>query len=166
MSTEIATIESKIMTFRGHRVIMSSDLAEVYGVPTKRLNEQAKRNISRFPEDFAFQLSQDEFDSLRSQFATSSHGGVRYLPYAFTEHGAIMAASVLSSERAVEMSIQGVRAFVKMREMLLEVKTLFKRLNEFERHTDSRFNAMFYAIWQLMAPPSTDFKPKIGFQNK
>jgi hypothetical protein len=93
-----------------------SDLAKIYGVPTKRLNEQIKRNPARFPEDFVFQLNEEEMNSLRSQFATSSlHGGRRYLPYVFTEHGSIMAAMVLNSPKAIEMSVFVVRAFIKMR---------------------------------------------------
>ncbi len=103
----VKPVESKILILRGHKIILDSDLAELYGVPVKRLNEQVKRNAERFPADFMFQLSAKEHDSLKSQIATSSkaRGGRRYPPYAFTEHGAIMAATVLNSERAVEMSV-------------------------------------------------------------
>ena len=118
--TDLALIEQRIYTIRGVRVILDSDLAALYGVPTKRLNEQYRRNRKRFPEDFAFQLTAKETNSLRSQIATSSsHGGRRYRPYAFTEHGALMAANILNSARAVQMSIFVIRAFVKMREALL-----------------------------------------------
>src|SRR5437763_15102539 len=112
-------IEERSFTIRSARVILDSDLAALYGVTTKRLNEQYRRNRKRFPEDFAFQLTAEEANSLRSQFATSSsHGGRRYRPYAFTEHGALMAANILNSAQAVQMSIFVVRAFAKMREAL------------------------------------------------
>src|SRR6266404_5281020 len=113
-------VESRILVLRHQKVILDTDLAELYGVPVKRLNEQIKRNQERFPSDFMFQLNPEEQASLRSQSATSNQGrgGRRYAPYAFTEHGAIMAATVLNSERAVEMSVFVVRAFVRLREML------------------------------------------------
>src|SRR5258708_11255250 len=116
----VKPVESKILILRGHKIILDSDLAERYGVPVKRLNEQVKRNAERFPADFMFQLSAKEHDSLKSQIATSSkaRGGRRYPPYAFTEHGAIMAATVLNSERAVEMSVFVGRAFVRLVETL------------------------------------------------
>jgi hypothetical protein len=114
----IERAESKILLIRDQKVILDSDLALLYGVTTSRLNEQVRRNIERFPDDFMFLLTKEEFDNLKSQFATSSSGwgGRRKLPYAFTEHGAIIAASVLNSERAVQASIFVVRAFVKMRQ--------------------------------------------------
>ena len=113
-------VESRILVLRDHKVILDTDLAELYGVSVKRLNEQVKRNEERFPADFMFQLTPTEHEALRSQFATSKQGrgGRRYPPYAFTEHGAIMAATVLNSERAVEMSVFVVRAFVRLRESL------------------------------------------------
>ena len=114
--TDLALIERRIYTIRGVRVILDSDLAALYGVPTKRLNEQYRRNRERFPEDFAFQVTAEEADFLRSQIATSSsHGGRRYRPHAFTEYGALMAANILNSARSVQMSIFVVRAFAKMR---------------------------------------------------
>src|ERR1700758_797353 len=114
------SVESRILVLREQKVILDSDLSELYGVPVKRLNEQVKRNRERFPADFMFQVNAEELESLRSQNATSkpSRGGRRYAPYAFTEHGAIMAATVLNSERAVEMSVFVVRAFVRLRGML------------------------------------------------
>src|SRR5205814_10172538 len=113
-------VESRILVLRGHRVILDADLAELYGVEVKRLNQQVKRNIDRFPGDFVLQLSSAEYESLRLQFATSNEGrgGRRYLPYAFTEHGAIIAARVLNFQCVIEMSIFVVRAFVRMREAL------------------------------------------------
>jgi aromatic ring-opening dioxygenase LigB subunit len=128
-------IESRILLIRGHKVMLDSDLAELYGVTTKRLNEQVKRNRQRFPADFMFQLTSDEATNLRSRIATSKQGrgGRRYRPYAFTEHGAIMAASVLNSYRAIEVSIYVARAFVKLREMLRTHKELARKLAELEK---------------------------------
>ena len=116
--TRIENIARAILVLRGHRVLLDAELAALYGVTTRRLNEQVRRNRSRFPADFLFELSAEEFANLKSHFATSSWGGRRKLPLAFTEHGAIMAATVLNSPRAVEMSIYVVRAFVKLRELL------------------------------------------------
>jgi hypothetical protein len=113
--------------------MIDTDLADLYQVPTKRMNEQVRRNLARFPEDFMFQLTPREADVLRSQFATSSWGGRRYLPYVFTEHGVAMLSSVLSSKRAVQMSILIIRAFVKLREMLASHKELALRLAKLER---------------------------------
>ena len=130
MTTKLKTLattnlEPRIVTIRGLKVILDADLAKIYGVPTKRLNEQIKRNPARFPEDFVFQLTEEETNNLRSQFATSSlHGGRRYPPYVFTEHGSIMAATVLNSPKAIEMSVFVVRAFIKMRETLANNKAL------------------------------------------
>ena len=167
-------IEKLIREIRGARVILDSDLAALYGVPTKRLNEQFKRNRKRFPEDFAFQLTGREADSLRSQIATSrSHGGRRSLPYAFTEHGALQAANVLKSRRAVQMSVFVIRAFVKMRETLLATRDLSKKLTTLEkqltRRLDSHETAIVHVLQELMLilnpplalPPPP--KPRIGF---
>ena len=160
-------VESKIRVFRDRRVILDSDLAELYGVESKRLNEQVKRNAERFPEDFVFQLSTEEYGGLRSQAATSTtgRGGRRYLPYAFTEHGAIMAASVLNSPRAVEMSIFVVRAFVRMREALATSQQISAKLSELEhkleRH-DTEIQTLIDAIKELMEPASPG-QSKIGF---
>src|SRR5687767_168242 len=123
-----------IHEIRGERVILDSDLAAIYGVETKALNRAVKRNLERFPFDFVFQLTKKEVGALRHQFGTSSsHGGRRYLPYAFTEHGAIMAANVLNSKQAVEMSVFVVRAFVKLRDTLATHKELAEKLSELER---------------------------------
>ena len=157
-------IERMILVLRDHRVMLDSDLAEIYGVSTKRLNEQVKRNIERFPEDFMFQLTKEEFDNLRSQFATSkSWGGRRYPPHAFMEHGAVMLANVLNSETAIHASIQVVRVFVRLREMLVSNKELSKRLDELEKKYDSQFKAVFDAIRELMAPPEPKQR-RIGFR--
>ena len=128
-------IERKIFIIRGQKVMLDRDLAELYAVSAKRLNEQVRRNLHRFPLDFMFQLTEEEYLNLRSQFATSSlkHGGSRYLPYSFTEHGITMLSSVLNSERAVAMSIFIVRAFIKMREMLAAHKDLANKIDEIER---------------------------------
>jgi len=159
-------VESRIFVLRGQKVILDNDLAELYGVPVKRLNEQIKRNQERFPQDFMFQLSAEEQQSLRSQNATSKRGGRRYLPYAFTEHGAIMAATVLNSERAVEMSVFVVRAFVRLREMLSTNQQLSGKIDELERRLDTHdasIQDLIEAIRELMEPPPASGRP-IGFQ--
>ena len=163
----IEIIEKKIYLIRNQRVMLDSDIAELYGVTTKRFNEQVKRNIERFPEDFMFKLTDEEYKILRSQFATSNiiHGGRRYTPYVFTEHGAIMAATILNSSKAVEMSIFVVRAFVKLREITSGNKELAQKLNElekkYEKH-DKDIKAIIDAIRQLMTSPEKT-KRKIGF---
>ncbi|HTR67707.1 MAG TPA: ORF6N domain-containing protein [Terriglobales bacterium] len=160
--------DSKILLLRGHRIILDADLAELYGVAVKRLNEQVKRNTKRFPADFMFRLTAREQHSLRSHFATSnaSRGGRRYLPYAFTEHGAIMAATVLNSERAIELSIFVVRAFARMREALAANQLIITKLTELEhrlQNHDAEIQHLVEAIRQLMAPlPPTG--RRIGFE--
>ncbi len=160
-------VERRILLIRGHRVMLDADLAELYGVPTKRLNEQVKRNTERFPEDFMFRLTRGETEALKSQIATSKggRGGQRYRPYAFTEHGAIMAANVLNSPRAVAMSVLVVRAFVRLRAILASHKELARRLDELERRYDSQFKAVFDAIRELMEPLEAEepSKERIGF---
>lgn len=138
VSLPIETITQRILILRGQKVLLDADLAALYDIPTKRFNEQVKRNLERFPEDFMFQLTQEEFDSLRSQFATSNigRGGRRYLPYAFTEHGAIMASMILNSARATQTSTYVVRAFVTLREMIVSHKDLVLRLDELENKAD------------------------------
>jgi hypothetical protein len=154
-------VESRIRILRQQKIILDTDLAELYGVSVKRLNEQVKRNRDRFPADFMFRLKSGEAQTLRSHFATSnsSRGGRRYLPYAFTEHGAIMAATVLNSERAVQMSVFVVRAFVRLREMLAA------KIGELERRLDTHdesFQDLIEAIKQLMLPKDPP-RRKIGF---
>jgi len=155
-------VEQRIISLRGQNVILDADLAELYGVETKRLNEQVRRNAKRFPPDFVFQLSSDESERLRSHSATSSWGGRRYPPYAFTEHGALMAANVLASERAVEMSVLIVRAFVALRRALAGHEELSRKLDALEARYDHQFRVVFDAIRQLMAPPAPARRP-IGF---
>jgi hypothetical protein len=164
----IEHVQSKILLLRGQKVILDSDLAELYGVATSRLNEQVKRNIERFPADFAFRLTKDEFANLKSHFATSSStwGGRRKVPYAFTEHGAIMAASVLKSERAVQVSVFVVRAFVQLRQMLTPYKELAAKLDRLEQKVqghDKDIVAIVEAIRLLMPPPDEPKEP-FGFR--
>jgi hypothetical protein len=156
-------IEGRILLVRGHKVILDSDLAELYGVSTKRLNEQVKRNLDRFPEDFCFQLSPEETTLLRSQIATSRWGGRRYPPYAFTEHGAIMAANLINSPIAVKTSVLVVRAFVRLREILGTHKDLARKLEQLEKKYDAQFRVVFDAIRELMSPPDEPRKGKIGY---
>ena len=164
-----------IFQLRGRRVILDADLAAIYGVTTKRLNEAVKRNPERFPEDFVFQLGRQEVANLRSQFATSSyngkssHGGARYKPFVFTEHGAIMAAAMLNSPQAVQMSLFVVRAFVQMREALSGHQELAHKLAELERKLTERLDEHERAILhlldemkQLVEPPEPPRK-RIGF---
>lgn len=162
------SIASLIQEVRGQKIILDSDLAMLFDVETKRLNEQVKRNSNRFPEDLAFKLTSDEFDHLKSHFATSStksHGGRRNLPYAFTEHGAIMAASVLNSEKAVAMSLYVVRAFVRMRRIITENSELTVKLEELESKVnlhDDAIRAIITAIKDMIEPARSSIK-KIGF---
>lgn len=168
----------RIVTLRGQRVIVDANLAELYGVPTKRFNEAVKRNLVKFPADFMFTLTDEEFSALRSQFATSNagRGGRRYAPQVFTEHGALMAATILNSPRAVEVSIYVVRAFVQLRELALSHRDLAKRLDDleqktaaldmqhdaFSRNTRVQLKQVFDAIRELMTPPEPAKRP-VGF---
>jgi len=158
--TRVEGITPVILVFRGQRVILDRELAVIYGVTTKRLNEQVKRNSERFPEDFMFQLTPEEAELSRSQFATLKPGrgqNIKYRPYAFTEHGAIQAANVLSSPRAIEMGVFVVRAFVKLRQMLASNKELAQKVDELERKLQTHDRAMvdiLKAIRELMNPPT------------
>ncbi len=157
------TPEQCITRLRGQSILLDTDLAALYGVTVKRLNEQVKRNAKRFPKDFAFQLTAKEWENLKSHTATSSgHGGRRKRPYAFTEHGAIMAANVLHSEQAETMSVAVVRAFVKLRRMALSVEGLARKVTALEQKYDDHFRVVFDAIRQLMTPPDPP-RRKIGF---
>ena len=166
-STELANITPLILTVRGHRVLLDADLATLYGVPTKRLNEQVKRNIERFPEEFMFQLTKAEAEVVRlsrSQIATLKRGqNIKYLPRVFTEHGVLMAANVLNSPRAVAMSVAIVKAFVRLRQMVLSVEELSRKVTTLERKYDGQFKIVFDALPQLMAPPPEPPKKRIGF---
>ncbi|MDP3791715.1 MAG: ORF6N domain-containing protein [Candidatus Omnitrophota bacterium] len=161
-------IENKINLIRGHKVMLSAHLAKLYGVEAKVLIQAVKRNMDRFPEDFMFQLTEDEYKILKSQFVTSSWGGIRRAnPYAFTEQGVAMLSSVLNSKRAIQVNIAIMRAFVKLRQILSTHKELVYKLNElerkFEKH-DVEIQSIFEVIRQLMAPPSEPPKRRIGFK--
>jgi hypothetical protein len=156
-------IERSILLIRSHKVMLDADLAALYGVETKQLIQAVKRNIFRFPSDFMFELSKEEFENLRSQFGTSSHwGGRRYPPYAFTEQGVAMLSSVLRSKRAVQVNIEIMRAFVRLRRMLASNASLARKLDELEKKYDAQFKIVFDAIRQLMASPEPKKRP-IGF---
>ncbi len=160
-------IERAILLIRGEKVMLDSSLAEIYGVETKVLNRAVQRNQARFPSDFMFQLTAEEAKSLRCQIGTSNagRGGRRYLPYAFTEHGALMLANVLNSERAAQTSVQVVRAFVRLRQMLASNAELARKLAALENKYDTQFKVVFHAIRQLMSPPARP-KREIGFHVK
>jgi phage regulator Rha-like protein len=156
-------IERSILLIHSHKVMLDADLAALYGVETGQLVRAVKRNISRFPHDFMFELSKDEFENLRCHFGTSSHwGGRRYPPYAFTEQGVAMLSSVLRSKRAIQVNIEIMRAFVRLRQILASNKELAKRLDELEKKYDAQFRVVFDAIRQLMRPPESKKRP-IGF---
>lgn len=202
-------IETLIFTIRGQKVLLDSDLAEIYGVPTKRLNEQVKRNADRFPEDFLFQLTSAEWEDLKSRLVTSSSESTedqqvapnrsqiatataekendrilrsqiatlkrgrgqhrKFLPYAFTEHGAIMAATVLNSPEAVKMSVYVVRAFVQMREQIAANREILKRLAEIDQSLlkhDKVLQVIWTQLQPLLAPPPAPKKPRIGFHHE
>ncbi|SRR5665213_903725 len=161
------SVEGLILTIRNQKVILDTDLARVYGVPTKALNQAVKRNADRFPSDFAFLLTPDEASRMRSQIVTASKRNVRHRPMAFTEHGAMMAATILNSSRAVQMSLFIVRAFVKMRERLVMTHLLEKHLAEIDRKLlshDASLRDIYERIRPLLLPPSAPPKRKIGFR--
>ena len=163
----IEIIERKIYLFRGHKVMLDKDLAVLYGVKPIRLREQVKRNLARFPEDFMFQLNDKEIDFMVSQNAIPSRkhlGG--YNPYVFTEQGVAMLATVLNSERAIQVNIEIMRAFVRLRQMLASNVELARKLNALEKKYDAQFKIVFDAIRQLMAPPEPKKKGQIGFRRE
>ena len=156
-------VERIIIIVRGYKVLLDIDLAAMYGVEAKVLNQAVKRNLDRFPEDFMFRLTKDETEILRSQSVTSrSWGGRRYLPYAFTEQGVAMLSSVLHSPRAVLVNIEIMRAFVRLRQMLQTNADLARKLAALEKKYDAQFKGVFDAIRELMAPPAKP-KRRIGF---
>lgn len=159
----IERIENRIIDLRGEKVMLDRDLAELYGVTTKSLNQAVTRNTDRFPEDFMFVLTPEELEDLKSQSVTSRWGGRRYLPRAFTEQGVAMLSSVLRSPRAVQVNILIMRAFVKMRELLASHKDLARQLDALEKKYDKQFRVVFDAIRKLMEPPATA-KKEFGFQ--
>ena len=156
-----------ILLVRGKRVMLDADLAAVYGIATRVLVQAVRRNIGRFPDDFMFQLTRREVTNLRSLSETSSFGhgwgGRRYLPYAFTEHGALMLANVLNSDRATQTSVQVVRAFVRLRQLLSSNAELARKLESLEKKYDIQFRVVFDAIRELMTPPASTGKREIGF---
>ena len=177
----VEQIEPRILLLRGQRVILDADLAELYGTTTKAFNQAVKRNRERFPADFMFQLTAGEARAMRSQIAASNlrsqivtsssarHGGRRYAPYAFTEHGALMAASVLNTARAIDVSVYVIRAFVKLRELLSTHRELADKLAELERRVgghDEAIRTLVAAIRQLMEPPATGKRRQIGFHGQ
>lgn len=167
--TELVPVEliaSKIYLIRGIKVMLDKDLAELYGVETKRLKEQVRRNIERFPQDFMFELTKDEYQALRSQIATLKRGQhSKYAPFAFTEHGVLMLSSVLNSERAIQVNIQIMRTFTKLREMLSTHKDLKRKIEFIEKKYDEQFQIVFEAIKQLLTEEDKP-KKKIGFTVK
>jgi len=158
-------IDHLILIVREQRVILDRDLALIYGVATKSLNLAVKRNRERFPAEFMFRLKRKEFEQLRFQIETSKRGGTRYLPYAFTEYGAVMIANVLNSDRAIKASIQVVKAFVQIREILATHREFAEKLQQLEMKYDKQFKIVFDAIRELMDPPIPRRKP-IGFRIK
>lgn len=165
----VERIEKGILLVRGEKVLLDFDLAALYEVETRTLVQAVKRNAERFPEDFMFQLSQEELEIWRSQFVMSNPGakmGLRRPPYAFTEQGVAMLSSVLRSERAVAVNIEIMRTFVRLREMLASHEQLSRKLAALERKYDEQFKVVFDAIRQLMSPPPTPAKRKIGFHVK
>ncbi len=162
-------IEKAILLIRGQKVLLDRDLASLYGVQVKVLNQAVKRNLTRFPDDFMIQLTSEEMESLRSQFVTLKLGRGqhrKFLPYAFTEQGVAMLSSVLNSDRAIEVNIAIMRAFVRLREIMSTHKDLARKLDELERKLgehDEKFAIVFEAIRQLMAPPAAPAKPRIGY---
>ncbi len=169
----LEAITSRIVTLRGDRVLLDADLAALYGVETRRLNEQVRRNRRRFPADFLFRLTHRELENLMSQNATSRWGGRRKLPYAFTEHGAIQAATILSTRRAIDVSVYVVRAFVQLRGLLATSRELAKRLEELEARIERKLDIhdraiaeILEAIRQLMLPPEPRAKRGIGFTSQ
>jgi hypothetical protein len=164
----IPDLSRMIVSVRGAKVIIDADLASLYGVTTGNFNKAVTRNLDRFPETFRFQLKRQEFTNLRFQFGTSNpRGGRRYLPYAFTEHGALMAATILNSPQAVKMSIALIEAFVRLRQEFATTQSLARRLAEIERTVvghDTALKELFRAIKPLLAPPPEPPRKKIGFR--
>jgi phage regulator Rha-like protein len=157
-------IQNKILLIRGLKVMLDSDLAELYGVSTYDLKRAVRRNLSRFPADFMFELTQEEYSALRRHSGALKRGAhSKYLPYAFTEHGVLMLSSVLNSERAVPVNIQIMRTFTKLREMLASNKELRRKIEEMEKKYDHQFKLVFQAIKELLVPPAPKPKGPIGF---
>ena len=163
---ELQLIQDKIYEIRGQKVMMDFDLSNLYEIETKRLKEAVRRNITRFPKDFMFELTQDEWSNLRTQIATSSWGGSRYIPFAFTEQGVAMLASVLNSAKAIEINIQIVRAFVVLRKYALGFAELNAKLEAFMIDTNMQFNDIYQALTEMASLKELKNKPRnpIGFK--
>ena len=160
---------SKIFHIRGHNVMLDEDLADLYEVETKQLKRQVRRNIDRFPDDFMFELTREEFENLRSQIGTSSWGGARYMPMAFTEQGVAMLSSVLNSARAIKVNIQIIRIFTRMREALLNYKDLFLKLEQLEKKVgghDEDIQLVFAYLKKLLPTPEQTERRRIGFRRQ
>ena len=164
---ELQGIQNKIYELRGHRIMLDFDLAEMYETETKRLKEAVRRNIDRFPEDFMFQLSKDEYENLRTQSATSSHGGTRYMPFAFTEQGVAMLSSVLNSKKAIQVNIAVIRAFVAVRQHLADYKDLKENIATLEKDMNLNFKDINQALHYLLNKDKQqidqDQRKQIGF---
>lgn len=156
-------ISSRICWLRGQKVLLDFDIASLYGIETKMLKRQVKRNLARFPADFMFELTPEEWENLRCQNGTSSWGGIRYAPFAFTEQGVAMVSSVISNERAIEVNIAIMRFFVQMRQLLAGQADLWQKIEQLENHYDPQFSTVFSAIRQLMQPEIPERKP-IGYR--
>ena len=170
---EIQVIQKKIFEIRGHKVMLDSDLAAMYEVETKVFNQAIKRNIDRFPEEFMFQLTRDEFKSLRSQFVTSNRGGTRYIPFAFTEHGITMAASILKSDTAIRMNIAIVRAFIELRkfasqyaDIIIQLKDLKDKVGNHDAHLDKIYEALDRLLTKQDEEIDWEERQRIGFRVK
>ncbi len=161
---ELIIIKKKIFEIRGHRVMLDRDLAEMYSVETRVLVQAVKRNINRFPEDFMFQITKREFQILISQTVTSSWGGTRKLPFAFTEHGVAMLSSVLKSNRAVEVNLSVIRAFIVMRQLATNHEDILKKIKELEEKYDKNFDEIYEALNSLINPPKSKHK-KMGYRD-
>lgn len=164
---ELQLIQNKIYEIRGQRVMLDFDLAEMYETETKRLKEAVRRNIDRFPDDFMFLLTQEEFENLRTQIATSSHGGTRYMPFAFTEQGVAMLSSVLNSKKAIQVNITVIRAFVVLRQHLTDYKELKENLAELEKQMNFNFTDINHTLNYLLNKDQQQIeqeqRKKIGF---
>jgi len=158
--------QTLIYEFRGYKVMMDFDLATLYGVETKRLKEQVRRNLQRFPEDFMFELNKDEFESLRSQFASSKRGGTRYLPMAFTEQGVSMLSSVLNSEKAIQVNIEIMRAFANYRALLVDSKDFRRELNALDDKINQIFKFLLEKLDALNQKQIDQPRRKIGYKLK
>lgn len=158
-------VENMIYIIRGNKVMLDSDLADLYGVPTHRMNEQIKRNKKRFPGDFMFQLTKEEFENLKSQFVTSNWGGRRKLPYVFTEQGVAMLSGVLNSDRAIQVNIAIMRTFIKLRSMIATHKEMKNKIDAMEKKYDKQFKVVFTALKHLFEEPEQS-KTVIGFTPK